>query len=237
MDMKKSIIALVLTVLLTATLLTACVEEKTYYNIAAQSNPYSMGKQSITIEASSFNYDEPTVEFKQSIAASDIVLGDALVGKTVTNVVYNGKTSITVTLEGNTRAAGGNNVYGTITVKHSGLESDGNSSCTVNVRAPEVSYTRTYLRTSQKGDVKTYDLKAEITMPAGEFLANITDAGNVTLVGATGEMTVELSEGKLIVTIDKCNVDEPTICIKGLANSFGKDITIELDIFGSVEIK
>lgn len=236
--MKKSIVALVVTVLLAATLLTACGgDEKTYYNIAAQSNPYSMGKQSITIEASSYNYDEPTAEFKQTIAASDIVLGDALVGKTVTKVVYNSKTSITVTLEGNTRAAGGENVYGTITVKHSGLESEGNSSCTVNVRAPEVMTSRIYLQTSQKGDVKTYSLKSTLSMPAGEFFANITDEGNVTLVGATGEMTVELSEEELVVTINKCSVAVPTICIKGTSNSFGKDITIELDIFGSVPIK
>lgn len=235
--MKKSIVALVVTVLLAATLLTACGGEKTYYNIAAQSNPYSMGKQSITIEASSYNYDEPAVEFKQTIAASDIVLGDALVGKTVTNVVYNGKTSITVTLEGNTRTAGGESVYGTITVKHSGLESEGNSSCMVNVRAPEVMTSRIYLQTGQKGDVKTYSLKSTLSMPAGEFLANITDEGNVTLVDATGEMTVELSEGNLIVTINKCSVDVPTICIKDASNSFGKDITVELDIFGSVPIK
>lgn len=236
--MKKSIVALVVTVLLAATLLTACGGEvETYHNIAAQSNPYSMGKQSITIEASSYNYDEPTVAFKQTISASDIVLGEALEGKTVTSVVYNSKTSITVTLEGNTRAAGGESVYGSITVKHSGLESAGNSSCLVNVRAPEVSYTRSYFVTNQKDDVKTYNLQSKISMPAGEFLANITDEGNVTLVDATGEMTVELSEGKLIVTLKNCSVDVPTICIKGASNSFGKDITIELDAFGSVPIK
>lgn len=119
-------------------LFTACGSRVEYHNIVAQNNVYSIGAQSVVIKSSSLNFDEPSAMFKQSISPSDIELGEALEGKTVTKVTYNSVTSITVELSGNTKMSGGDGVLGSITVKHSGLESEGDSSCVVEILAPEL---------------------------------------------------------------------------------------------------
>ena len=136
--MKTRFISIVLMITLVTALFTACGSRVEYHNIAAQNNVYSIGAQSVVIKSSSLNFDEPSARFKQSISPSDIELGEALEGKTVTKVTYNSVTSITVELSGNTKMSGGDGVLGSITVKHSGLESEGDSSCVVEILAPEL---------------------------------------------------------------------------------------------------
>ena len=139
--MKTRFISIVLMITLVTALFTACGSSVEYYNIATQNNVYSMGTQSVVIKSSSPNSDEPTARFKESISSSDIELGKTLEGKTVTKVTYNSATSITVELSGNTKMSGGDGVLGSITVKHSGLESEGDSSCVVEILAPELCVT------------------------------------------------------------------------------------------------
>ena len=82
--MKTRFISIVLMITLVTALFTACGSRVEYHNIAAQNNVYSMGTQSVVIKSSSLNSDEPTARFRQSISPSDIELGEALEGKTVT---------------------------------------------------------------------------------------------------------------------------------------------------------
>lgn len=217
-------------------LMTACGGKNNgdvYHNIAAKSNPYSMGTQDITIESSSLNPDQPEAKFKESISASDIELGQALVGKTVTKVVYNSETSITVTLDGNTTANGGNDVYGTITVKQSGMKSKGSSSCTVNVLAPVIMVSGDYF---SGGGLNNFLIMANIKLTAGNFTSDAT-AENITFAdGVTGNITVTVSNGMLALEIKNCTVKNPTIVLKPQVTSFGKEYTLKLAPYASTLI-
>lgn len=233
--MKKRVALFILAALI-ITLLTACGGEKTYQNIAAQNNPYSMGTQSVLIEASSVNADEPSAKFKQSISPSDIELGQALEGKTVKSVTYNGEASITVVLDGTTRTAGGDGVYGTITVKQSGMASEGASSCTVNVRAPEIKVSSFVSNKKISDGVTTYNIVAKLSLPVGEFTDKAVES--VTLSdGATGEVSVESTDGVLVVTVKGCNAAKPSVSISAEATTFEKGITVELSFGGSAKIQ
>lgn len=237
--MKKITSLLVLTVLLVATLLTACGggNEETYNNITAEKNPYSMGTQSITIVASFQNPDEPTAKFKQSISASDVELGQALEGKTVTKVVYNSENSITVTLDGNTKTQGGEGVYGSITVKQSGMESKGRSTCVVNVRAPEINVVYYNSTTKIKDGVTTYSVTAKLELPVGSFTNDATDENVSLQSGANGELSVRLSDGLLIVTVKNCDKKSPSIILNPSATTFNKQITVALTMGASTTIR
>ena len=209
--------------MLTLILLTACGGNETYHNIAAQNNPYSMGTQSVLIKASSVNADEPRAKFKQSISSSDIELGQALEGKTVKSVTYNGETSITVVLDGNTKVAGGDDVYGTITVKQSGMASKGASTCTVNVLAPVM-----YVSEFSGGGGSNFLVSATLKLTAGEFTSAAT-AENIILAGdATGELSVTLSDGLLKIEVKNCNERNPSVILKSQVTTFGKEYTIKL---------
>lgn len=231
--MKTRFIFIFLIIAMFTALFTACDSCEEYHNIVAQNNVYSMGTQSVVIKSSSPNFDEPTARFKQSISPSDIEIGEALEGKAVTKATYNSATSITVELSGNTRMSGGDGVFGSITVKHSGLESEGNSSCVVEILAPEL-YVSSYMSNVwKKGEETVYKVIATISLPVGEFSGCATEA-NITLTnGATGELSVKLSDGALTVTIENCNMANPSICIGADVTTFGKEITIRLTAGGS----
>ena len=228
--MKKRLSIIVLTIVAFAMIMTACGGKNNggdvYHNIAAQSNPYSMGKQSIELVASSSSVvnDEPIAKFKQSISTSDIELGQALEGKTVTKVVFNNESSITVTLDGNTKAAGGDGVHGTITIKQSGMASKGSSTCTVNVLAP-VMFVSGFFGGGGGGN---FLVSATLQLTAGEFTSEAT-AENIILAGdATGELNVTLSEGKLKIEVKNCNERNPSVILKSQVTTFGKEYTIKL---------
>ena len=226
--MKTRCISIVLMMTLVTALLTACGGRVEYHNIAAQNNVYSMGTQSVVIKSSSLNSDEPTARFKQSISPSDIELGEALEGKTVTKVTYNSATSITVELSGNTKMAGGDGVLGSITVKHGGLESEGDSSCFVEILAPELRVSSYMSHVSKKGEETVCKVMATLSLPVGAFSGGAT-AGSITLTnGATGELSVTLSDGALTVTVENCNMENPYICIGSDVTTFGKEITVRL---------
>ena len=218
-------------------LLTACGSRVEYHNIAAQNNVYSIGAQSVVIKSSSLNFDEPSARFKQSISPSDIELGEALEGKTVTKVTYNSVTSITVELSGNTKMSGGDGVLGSITVKHSGLESEGDSSCVVEILAPELFVSSYMSNVRKKGDKTVYKVIATLSLPVGEFSGGAS-VGSITLTnGATGELSIKLSDGALTVTVENCNMKNPYICIGSDVTTFGKEITVRLVVGGGAVFK
>lgn len=231
--MKKRIVLLILAIASVAAFLTACGGNKeTYNNIAAQSNPYSKGKQSIEIIASSGYNDEPNAKFKQTISPSDIELGGALEGKTVTEVVFNGETSITVTLDGDTKVAGGDGVYGTITVKQSGMESKGNSTCIVNLLVPVIAVGDYF----GGGGGNNYLVSANLRLSAGEFTDNAT-AENITLSeDAVGKLSVTLADGMLTIEIKDCNTATPTIILKPQVTTFGKEYTVKIAPYSTTRL-
>ena len=232
--MKTRFISIVLMITLVTALFTACGSRVEYHNIAAQNNVYSMGTQSVVIKSSSPNSDEPTARFKQSISPSDIEIGEALEGKAVTKVTYNSATSITVELSGNTKMSGGDGVLGSITVKHSGLESEGDSSCVVEILAPELRVSSYMSNVRKKGEETVYKVIATLSLPVGEFSGGAT-AGRITLTNrATGKLSVKLSDGALTVTVENCNMENPYICIGSDVTTFGKEITIRLAAGGGV---
>ena len=218
-------------------LFTACGSRVEYHNIAAQNNVYSIGAQSVVIKSSSLNFDEPSARFKQSISPSDIELGEALEGKTVTKVTYNSVTSITVELSGNTKMSGGDGILGSITVKHSGLESEGDSSCVVEILAPELFVSSYMSNVRKKGDKTVYKVIATLSLPVGEFSGGAS-VGSITLTnGATGELSIKLSDGALTVTVENCNMKNPYICIGSDVTTFGKEITVRLVAGGGAVFK
>ena len=218
-------------------LFTACGSRVEYHNIAAQNNVYSIGAQSVVMKSSSLNFDEPSARFKQSISPSDIELGEALEGKTVTKVTYNSVTSITVELSGNTKMSGGDGVLGSITVKHSGLESEGDSSCVVEILAPELFVSSYMSNVRKKGDKTVYKVIATLSLPVGEFSGGAS-VGSITLTnGATGELSIKLSDGALTVTVENCNMKNPYICIGSDVTTFGKEITVRLVAGGGAVFK
>lgn len=239
--MKKRLSLIALAIVALAVFLTACGGKNNggnaYNNIAAQSNPYSMGAQNIVITASNLNEGEPAAKFKESISTSDIELGQALEGKTVTKVVFNNESSITVTLDGNTKAAGGDGVYGTITVKQSGMVSKGASTCTVNVRVPEIKVSSYRATSKTAGDVTTLNIIAKLSMPVGAFTDKAVES--VTLAdGVTGEVIAALSEdGTLSLTIKSCNTANPAICLDSDATTLGKGISVKLSLGGSARFQ
>ena len=218
-------------------LFTACGSRVEYHNIAAQNNVYSIGAQSVVIKSSSLNFDEPSARFKQSISPSDIELCEALEGKTVTKVTYNSVTSITVELSGNTKMSGGDGILGSITVKHSGLESEGDSSCVVEILAPELFVSSYMSNVRKKGDKTVYKVIATLSLPVGEFSGGAS-VGSITLTnGATGELSIKLSDGALTVTVENCNMKNPYICIGSDVTTFGKEITVRLVVGGGAVFK
>ena len=230
--MKTRFIFIIMMITMVMALFTACSSRVEYHNIAAQNNVYSMGTQSVVIKSSSPNFDEPTARFKQSISPSDIEIGEALEGKAVTKVTYNSAASITVELSGNTKVSGGDGVFGSITVKHSGLESEGDSSCVVEILAPELRVSSYMSNVRKKGEETIYKVIATISLPVGEFSGGAT-AGNITLTnGAMGELSVKFSDGALTVTVESCNMANPSICIGADVTTFGKEITIRLTAGG-----
>lgn len=230
--MKTRFIFIIMMITMVMALFTACSSRVEYHNIAAQNNVYSMGTQSVVIKSSSPNFDEPTARFKQSISPSDIEIGEALEGKAVTKVTYNSAASITVELSGNTKVSGGDGVFGSITVKHSGLESEGDSSCVVEILAPELRVSSYMSNVRKKGEETIYKVIATISLPVGEFSGGAT-AGNITLTnGAMGELSVKFSDGALTVTVENCNMANPSICIGADVTTFGKEITIRLTAGG-----
>lgn len=230
--MKTRFIFIIMMITMVMALFTACSSRVEYHNIAAQNNVYSMGTQSVVIKSSSLNFDEPTARFKQSISPSDIEIGEALEGKAVTKVTYNSAASITVELSGNTKVSGGDGVFGSITVKHSGLESEGDSSCVVEILAPELRVSSYMSNVRKKGEETIYKVIATISLPVGEFSGGAT-AGNITLTnGAMGELSVKFSDGALTVTVENCNMANPSICIGADVTTFGKEITIRLTAGG-----
>lgn len=224
---KRSIVLLLISLLILS--FTACggKTNEEYHNVTAQNNVYSMGTQSVTIEGNSLN-DAPAVVFKKSISPADIVLGGALVGKTVTKVTYNEKSSITVELSGNAKVKGGIDVYGSIKIKHTGLESKGSSVCLITVLAPEISVASSMTGKSQKDGKTVYNVTTMFYLPVGEF-TDKANAENVTLAeGVEGNLTVELSDGKLTVTVKNCNVENPTVKIGACVTTIGKEVVVEL---------
>lgn len=228
--MKNRLVLLTLAIALLLSAFTAC-GDVTYANISAQ-NPYSKGTQTIEITASSAISDIPTVKFKQSISVSDIVLGEALIGKTVTKVEYKSETSIAVTLDGNTKAEGGDGVYGTITVKHSGLDSEGNSTCTVNLLAPLMAV-KDYFG---GGTTNKYMITANIILNEGEFTDKATSEYISLEDGVTGELTVSLSDGVLTVNVTDCSVKNPSLVMKPQVTTFGKEYVIKLTPYGTARL-
>lgn len=218
-------------------ILASCESNEEYHNIAAKNNVYSMGTQSVLIEASSLGTDQPTVSFKPGISTSDIVLGKALEGKSVSKVTYKSETSITLELSGDTKVAGGADVLGTITIKHSGLNSKGSSTCLVNVLAPKLQFTAMVSNKSVKDGVSAYKIVATLGLTLGEFTDRAT-AENIKLAdGAEGKLSVALSDGNLTLTVEDCNVANPHVTFGAEVTTIGKQVTCELSLTGSAEFQ
>ena len=233
--MKKRLIAVILAVLSIVVCSTACgskTEEQAYRNVTTEDYAYSMGTQDIVVKAggSSISADEPVAKFKESISVSDIEIGEALKGKTVTNVVFVDESTVTVTIDGNTKAEGGDGVYGTITVKQSGMKSKGKSSCIVPVLKASM-YVGSWMGTAI-GD--KYSVSAIITITAGAFTSEAT-AENVTLAdGFSGTLSISITEnGELKIEITDCNERYPTIVLKPQTTTFNKEYTMKLNEMGS----
>lgn len=232
MKKKISIVTALVLAVIAAFTLSACGDNSSeiYYNISAQNNVYSMGTQTVRIEKSTSNPDEPEVSFKADISEKDITLGGALVGKSVTKVTYVDKTTIVIELSGNSENVQ-STAEGTITVNNSGLDGKGESRCTVLVKRPEI-VVGAYMK-NQKGlgDDAVYNITATIAFAGGSFTSNAADY--ISLENEQdGTMTVTAEpDGTLTISVENCKIAEPVIVIGNEATVFDKQISMNLSVY------
>lgn len=232
---KRIVMVLAATVcVLGVCVLTACDLGKNQEanNIEASGYIYIDGQQPLFIEGQpSLNGDE-AARFKDTIAASDIVLDGELAGKTVTSVEYKDESSLVVYLDGKSRDFEGDSVYCKVTVKGSATKDGKNSYGYVILRKPKLTCT------SSMYSNKT--LKGELSLPYGEFIEDNVTLENITVVEPAGAKVkeVNVSDGNLWVTVSGlANMfGYPTISISASVTSFNKQITITLSTFSTAEL-
>lgn len=208
---------------------------ETYANITATDAVYSMGTQIVTIEKSNYGTDMPEVRFKESISAADIVVGNALEGKTVKNVVYVHAACIRIEFEGNTREEGGADKTGTITVKHSGLLSEGDSFCVVSVLKPQLKVSALTVEKIKSGGETRYNIMTSYFLPVGTF-TDVATAENIKLADESlGTLVVKLVEDELTLSVSQCSVSAPEAIISAAATSFNKEVVVKLGLYDGAE--
>ena len=193
-------------------------------NIEASGYIYIDGQQPLFIEGQSSLNDDEAARFKDTITASDIILGDELAGKTVTSVEYKDD------LKANDFE--GDSVYCKVTVKGSATKDGKNSYGYVILRKPKL--------TCMGGMYTTNTLKSRLSLPYGEFITENVTLENITAVEPAGAKVEEvyLSDGELYVTVSGLadRFDYPTISISASVTSFNKQITITLSTFSTAEL-
>lgn len=234
--MKKQTAFFLASILLCIFLLFSCSGGGTYFNIKADSNAYSAGTQTIRINAAAQNSDEPTAVFKAGISASDIVLGDALEGKTVSNVTYISASAIDIELSGSTKAKGGDNALGSVTVKHSGLESDGSSVCHVYVLAPELRCEHFMSFKNVKDGKTTYEITLTLCLTAGEFTAD-ADRHIRLADGIAGTLTAKKDGNTITIEIPDAAEASPTLVLEADATTFAREVTFAASAFTGVKFE
>ncbi|MGN0803988.1 MAG: hypothetical protein ACI4MS_01215 [Candidatus Coproplasma sp.] len=201
-------------------------------NIDVSGYIYIDGQQPLFIEGQpSLNGDE-AARFKDTIAASDIVLGGELAGKTVASVEYKDESSLVVYFDGRARDFEGDSVYCKLTVKGSATKDGKNSYGYVILRKPKLTCTG--------GMYFNQTLKSRLSLPYGEFIEDNVTTENITAVEPAGAKVEEvyLSDGNLYVTVSGLadRYDYPTISISASVTSFNKQITITLSAYSTAEL-
>ena len=232
--MKKQILFFLASAMLCIFLLSSCdTGDEIYGNITADSNAYGAGVQTIRITASDLNGDEPTASFRSGISAADIVLGDALEGKTVSKVTYISNSAIEIELSGSAKAKGSDTALGSITVKHSGLESDGSSVCHVHVLAPEI---RCESVMSAKA-AKDGKITATLRLIGGEFTPDA--AGSIRLADGVEGMLTAKKDGDDVILIEITDATEasPVIVVGADATHFAEEVTFAVSAFSGAKFE
>ena len=234
--MKKQILFFLASAMLCIFLLSSCdTGDEIYGNITADSNAYGAGVQTIRITASDLNGDEPTASFRSGISAADIVLGDALEGKTVSKVTYISNSAIEIELSGSAKAKGSDTALGSITVKHSGLESDGSSVCHVHVLAPEIRCESVMSAKAAK-DGKT-TCKITLRLIGGEFTPDA--AGSIRLAdGVEGTLTAKRDgDDAILIEITDATEASPVIVVGADATPFAEEVTFAVSAFSGAKFE
>lgn len=237
--MKKQIVFFLASALLCIFLLSSCnTGNEIYSNITADSNAYSAGVQRIRITASNQISDpsSPSVSFRAGITAADIVLGDALEGKTVSGVTYISNSEIEVELSGTTNAKGSDTAFGSITIKHSGLESDGSSVCNIHVLPPEIRCESVMSTKTVKDAKTTYRITAVIRIIAGEFSA---DAEQYVRIAddTAGTLTAKKDGDVIVIEIADAAEASPEIVVGANATPFAKEVTFAVSALSGAKFE
>lgn len=235
--MKKSIAA-VLAAVWCMLLFAACSSgnENTYYDLMPDYAAYSAGAQQVTIRSSTPVNGDPAAVFRSGIGPGDILLSGGLEGMTVTGVTYKGPSEIAVELDGTAKMPGGEDVTGTITVRHTGMESSGNSACLISVLRPRLSVSATISSRQGLGEETLYSVRSTFYLPSGHFTDAAT-AEHIRLTpGTVGKLTVTFSDDKLTILAEDCREAMPSVMLDAAVTTFGKSITVALGTYAGVEI-
>ena len=236
--MKKQILFFLASAMLCIFLLSSCdTGDEIYSNITADSNAYGAGVQTIRITASDLNGDEPTASFRSGISAADIVLGDALEGKTVSKVTYISNSEIEIELSGSAKAKGSDTALGSITVKHSGLESDGSSVCHVHVLAPEIRCESVMSAKATKDGKTTCKITATLRLIGGKFTPDA--AGSIRLAdGVEGTLTTKRDgDDAILIEITDATEASPVIVVGADATPFAEEVTFAVSAFSGAKFE
>lgn len=221
----KKFIALIATALLAVLCMAfvACAEEGERISLHACDNVYSHGEQTIEITITDDSYT-----FEESIAVSDVTVGDGLEGKEVTAVTYVDETTISVTLSGTVTAeVGDDGIIGSITVG-GGISGNATGTAYLHVFTPQMT-------TSSVFTIGSSYFATTFALPYGSFVEEYVNTDNVTLTNGTGTLNVRLTDdGQLNISVKDfaatASDTYPVVKIAAEVTTFNKELYVYIGV-------
>ena len=142
-----------------------------------------------------------------------------------------------IELSGSAKAKGSDTALGSITVKHSGLESDGSSVCHVHVLAPEIRCESVMSSKAAKDGKTTCKITATLRLIGGEFTPGA--AGSIRLAdGVEGTLTAK-KDGDDVILIEITDATEasPVIVVGADATPFAEEVTFAVSAFSGAKFE
>ncbi len=222
--MKKTVVVFLVVVVLVAVFGVAFVACNTVGdNIGLYCNDllYSHGEQTINITITN-----NTHTFNESIAVSDVTVGDGLEGKEVIAVAYVDETTISVTLSGTVTLPADETTLGIITVS-GGISDNAIGTAYAYVYTPKM--TTTGVSSQKIGSV--YSCSTTFVLPYGSFVEEYITTDYITLLSDSGSLSVELTDAgnlkiKVIGYESTSGHIYPEVKIAAEVTTFNKELTV-----------
>lgn len=207
----------------------ACGGDEESVALSASNNVYSHGEQTVQLTFSSLDGGEHT--FEKDIAVTDITVGDGLVGKKVTSVVYVDSNTISITLSGTvTGTVGKDGLSGYISV-NGGISGRAIGTAYLQVYKPQMTTSGT--SSSNIGELHNYS--STFVLPYGSFVKEYVNTEHITLPDSNGTIEVKLTEkGELYIRVKNFVLSEgitsPVVRIAAEVTTFNKELYVYVGV-------